>query len=91
MRGYGGIVSFEVKGGYDAAVRLIDGLQLCTIAVSLGDAETLVEHPASMTHREYPRERLAEFGFSEALVRLSVGLENPEDIIADLDQALRRI
>ncbi|MEW6105753.1 MAG: aminotransferase class I/II-fold pyridoxal phosphate-dependent enzyme [Bacillota bacterium] len=91
MRGHGGIVSFEVKGGYDAAVRLIDSLKLCTIAVSLGDAETLVEHPASMTHREYPRERLAEFGFSEALVRLSVGLENPEDIIADLDQALRRI
>ncbi|MGE5593277.1 MAG: trans-sulfuration enzyme family protein [Betaproteobacteria bacterium] len=91
MRGYGGIVSFEVKGGYDAAVRFMDGLRLCTIAVSLGDAETLVEHPASMTHREYPRERLSEFGLSEAFVRLSVGLENPEDIIADLDGALHRV
>ncbi|HHY32752.1 MAG TPA: PLP-dependent transferase [Firmicutes bacterium] len=90
MRGYGGIVSFELKGGYDAAVRFMDSLRLCTIAVSLGDAETLVEHPASMTHREYPRERLSEFGFSETLVRLSVGLEDPEDIIADLDRALRR-
>jgi len=91
MRGFGGIVSFEVKGGYDAAVRFMDSLELCTIAVSLGDAETLVEHPASMTHREYPRERLTEFGFSEALVRLSVGLEDPEDIISDLDQALGRL
>lgn len=91
MRGHGGIVSFEVKGGYDAAVRFMDGLRLCTIAVSLGDAETLVEHPASMTHREYPRERLSDFGFSEALVRLSVGLENADDIIADLDHALRSI
>ncbi|MCR4403543.1 MAG: aminotransferase class I/II-fold pyridoxal phosphate-dependent enzyme [Firmicutes bacterium] len=90
MRGYGGVVSFEVRGGYEAAVRFIDRLRLTTIAVSLGDAETLVEHPASMTHREYPRERLPEFGFSEALVRLSVGLEDPEDIIDDLDHALRR-
>ncbi|MGE5584639.1 MAG: trans-sulfuration enzyme family protein [Bacillota bacterium] len=91
MRGCGGIVSFEVKGGYNAAVRFMDALRLCTIAVSLGDAETLVEHPASMTHREYPRERLAEFGFSEALVRVSAGLEDPEDVIADLDQALARV
>lgn len=91
MKGFGGMVSFEVKGGYDNAVKVIDSLKLCTIAVSLGDAETLVEHPASMTHREYPKEKLPEFGFTEGLIRLSVGLEEPQDIIADLAQALEKI
>lgn len=91
MRGFGGVVSFEVEGGYDAAVKVIDSMELATIAVSLGDTETLVEHPASMTHREYPRERLADFGFTEGLIRISVGLEDVQDIIDDLERALRVI
>jgi|LSQX01.2.fsa_nt_gb methionine-gamma-lyase len=91
MRGFGGMLSFEVKDGATAARRLVDNLQLAKLAVSLGDAETLVEHPASMTHRAYPREKLREFGLSESMVRLSVGLEDEEDIVADLEQALDRL
>ncbi len=85
MSKFGGMIAFEVKGGREAGANLLNSLKLCTIAVSLGDAETLVEHPASMTHSPYTKEELAEQGISEGLVRLSVGLENVEDIIADLE------
>lgn len=88
MSGFGGMVAFEVKGGRPGGVKLLNNLKLCTLAVSLGDAETLIEHPASMTHSPYSPEELQEFGISEGLVRLSVGLENVEDIIADLKQGL---
>ncbi|MCH5163862.1 MAG: methionine gamma-lyase [Clostridiales bacterium] len=89
--GYGGIVAFEVKGGMEAGMKLCNSLKLITIAVSLGDAETLIEHPASMTHSPYtPEERLAA-GISDGLIRLSAGLENIEDIIADLEQGLKNI
>lgn len=84
----GGMLSIELKADREAAAAAINRLKLCTIAVSLGDAETLVEHPATMTHSTYTSEELAASGISEGLVRISVGLENPEDIIADFDQAL---
>ena len=90
-RGFGGMLSFEVAGGRAAGAKLLNGLGLCTIAVSLGDAETLIEHPASMTHAPYSAEELAASGIPEGLVRLSVGLEEPEDIIADLEQSLAKL
>ncbi|CAK7025016.1 MAG: L-methionine gamma-lyase [Petrimonas sp.] len=84
----GAIISFEVKGGIEAGKKLLNRLQLLTISVSLGDAETLIQHPASMTHSAYsPEERLAG-DISDGLIRLSVGLENTTDIIADLKQGL---
>ena len=90
MTGMGGMLSFEVRGGVEAGRRVLDAVRLCTLAVSLGDTETLVEHPASMTHAVVdPAQRLAA-GITDGLVRLSVGLEAPEDIIADLDQALHQ-
>ena len=69
----------------------MNNLQLCTLAVSLGDAITLIEHPASMTHNTYTVEELVAIGISESLLRLSVGLENPEDLIADLKEGLDKI
>lgn len=91
MKDFGGMVSFEVKGGKAAGMKLVNSLNLITVAVSLGDAETLIEHPASMTHSTYTEEELAESGIAAGLIRLSAGLENAEDIIADLKQALDQI
>lgn len=91
MKDFGGMISFEVKGGKEAGMKLVNSLGLCTIAVSLGDAETLVEHPASMTHSTYSADELKEAGIPDGLVRLSAGLENTEDIIADLAQAFDKI
>lgn len=91
MSKFGGIMSFEIKGGVDAGRKLLNSLEICTLAVSLGDTTTLIEHPASMTHSTYSKEELAEAGIPEGLVRLSVGLENAEDIIEDLKQALDSI
>ncbi|MEG2008541.1 MAG: methionine gamma-lyase [Oscillospiraceae bacterium] len=91
QRGFGGMLAFEVKGGRAAGAKLLNSCKLCTIAVSLGDAETLLEHPASMTHSPYSAEELKEAGISEGLVRMSAGLENVEDIIADLAQAFEAI
>ena len=88
MRQFGGMIAFELKGGLEAGVRFMDALKLVTRAVSLGDAETLAQHPASMTHSTYtPEERLAH-GISDGLVRMSVGLEDIEDVLADIAQAL---
>ena len=91
MKDFGGMISFEVKGGKEAGIKFCDALKLCTIAVSLGDAETLVEHPASMTHSTYAPEELEAAGISSGLIRVSIGLENPEDIIADFEQAFAGI
>lgn len=91
MRMSGGMIALELKGGFDAGRRFMDALQLCTRAVSLGDTETLVQHPASMTHSTYTPEEQAEHGISPGLVRLSVGLEDVADIRADLAQALARL
>jgi len=88
MSGFGGIMAFELKGGYDAGVRLMNGVQICHLAVSLGDVDTLIQHPASMTHSVVPEEQRAIANITPGLVRLAVGLENVEDIIADLEQAL---
>lgn len=88
MAQFGGMVAFELKGGIEAGRRFMDALGLFTRAVSLGDAESLAQHPASMTHSTYtPEERAAHF-ISEGLVRLSVGLEDANDLLADLSQAL---
>lgn len=88
MRGYGGMICFEVKGGVEAGRTLMNSLELCTLAVSLGDVRTLICHPASMTHASVPASARRATGITDGLVRLSVGLEDPEDIIADLEQAL---
>ena len=88
MRRFGGLVSFEVKGGRAAGAKLMNALKFCLLAVSLGDAETLIEHPASMSHSPYSDIELEEAGIPAGLVRLSVGLEDPEDILTDLQQGL---
>ena len=88
MRLPGGMMSIELKADKAAVAAALNKLELCTIAVSLGDAETLVEHPATMTHSTYTAEELKVAGISEGLVRISVGLEDPEDIIADLKAVL---
>ena len=88
MKMPGGMIAIELKAGRDAVADALNKLQMCTIAVSLGDAETLVEHPATMTHSTYTAEELKFAGISEGLVRLSVGLEDVEDIIEDLKSAL---
>ncbi len=91
MSDFGGMISFIVKGDKETCMKFVNSLKLITIAVSLGDAETLIEHPASMTHSTYTKEELKEVGIEEGLVRLSIGLENVEDIIADLEYALNLI
>jgi cystathionine gamma-synthase len=88
MRGAGGVVSFVVKGGRAAAGRLIDACQLATIAPSLGGVETLIEQPALMSYFELSDQELAQVGIDPALIRLSVGIEEAQDVIADLEAAL---
>ena len=90
MRGGGGMISFDVKGGLEAGKKFINSLKLCTLAVSLGDTETLVEQAAAMTHTMIPKEVREAAGITDGMIRTSVGLEDPDDIIADLDQALSR-
>ena len=87
-RGTCGVISFGVKGGRQAAVRFMDKLKLAAIVVHVADARTGVLHPASTTHRQLTDEQLLAAGISPELVRLSVGIEHPDDIIADLEQAL---
>lgn len=88
MPGFGGMIALELKGGYEAGIAMMNRLRMIRRAVSLGDAETLVQHPASMTHSTYTREERINHGISDGLVRLSVGLEDAEDILADLADAL---
>lgn len=88
QRGFGGIVAFEVAGGREAAWGVIDRVRLFSITANLGDAKSTITHPASTTHGRVAPEVRAAMGITEGLVRLSVGLEDPEDLIADLDQAL---
>ncbi len=91
MKMPGAMISFEVKGGFEAGKKLINNVQLLKLAVSLGDAETLIQHPASMTHSPYSPEERAEAGITDGLIRISVGLENSEDIIRDLEQTLEKL
>ena len=88
MRGFGGVVSFLVKGGLDEASRVVDACRLATLAPSLGGVETLIEQPALMSYYELTSEERAAIGIRDNLIRLSVGVEDVEDLIADLSQAL---
>jgi methionine-gamma-lyase len=90
MRGGGGVVSFELAGGLEAGKTLMNSVRLCTLAVSLGGVETLIEHPASMTHASMGEAARARAGIAEGLVRISVGIEHVDEIIADLDQGLKK-
>jgi O-acetylhomoserine (thiol)-lyase len=87
--GYGGIVTFGVKGGAEAGRRLIDNVKVFSLLANVGDAKSLIIHPASTTHSQLEPEEQVLTGVTPELVRLSVGLEHVDDLIADLDQALR--
>lgn len=87
MKAAGGVIAFELKGSLKDGEQFINSTKLCTLAVSLGDAETLIQHPASMTHSPYTPEERAAAGISDGLIRLSVGLEDVNDIINDLNHA----
>jgi len=89
MRGGGGVMTIELSGGFGQATRFMDALQMIKRAVSLGDADSLIQHPASMTHSAYTEKERAAHGISESLLRLSVGLEDVQDIWSDLHQALQ--
>lgn len=89
--GFGGMISFELKGGFKAGETVMNNVKLCQLAVSLGGVETLIQHPASMTHLSMGAEARKSAGITEGLVRLSVGIENAKDIIDDLDRAISKI
>jgi methionine-gamma-lyase len=88
MRHAGAMLSFEMKEGLEAAKKFIDKLQMCIRAVSLGTCDTLLSHPASMTHYSVPKEKREQYGINDGLIRMSVGIENVQDIIRDLEQSL---
>jgi len=88
MRGFGGMLSFVVRGGIETGRHVLNSVKLCILAVSLGDTRTLITHPASTTHVVVPREKRLEIGIYDGLIRLSVGIENVQDLIDDLDQSL---
>ena len=89
MRDFGGMISFVTKGNnYDEAVRIVENLKIFTLAESLGGVESLAGHPASMTHASIPKEEREKTGVVDALIRLSVGIEDVKDLIEDLEQAI---
>ena len=87
MRHPGPMLSFEMKGGLEAGKKFIDNLQMCVRAVSLGSCDTLLSHPASMTHYGVPKADREKYGITDGLIRMSVGIEDIEDILSDLEQA----
>jgi methionine-gamma-lyase len=89
MKAGGGVIAFELDSDFEFALEFMNSLKMCVIAVSLGDAETLIQHPASMTHSPYTDEERREAGITDTLVRIAVGLEHVDDIITDLDQAFK--
>ncbi|MGM0420070.1 MAG: methionine gamma-lyase [Bacillota bacterium] len=91
MKAAGGVMSFEVKGGIEAGKQLLDSLELCILAVSLGDVDTLIQHPASMTHYVVPREERLKAGITDGMIRLAVGIEDVTDIISDLKAGLDQL
>jgi len=91
MEGYGALISFELKGGFEAGKKLLNSLKIMTLAVSLGGVESLIQHPASMTHSGVKREERIKAGITDGLVRLSVGCESAEDLINDLKSALEKV
>ena len=88
MSGYGGTFSFRLRGGQDAVVRLLEQVRVFILAESLGGVESLIEHPVTMTHSSVDPAVLARMGITSDLVRVSIGIEDVEDLIADLDAAL---
>ena len=91
MKGYSGMISFELEGGLEAGKKLMNSVDLCLLAESLGAVETMITHPATMTHAEVPREERLARGFEDGLVRLSVGIEDADDLIADLEKAFKKV
>ena len=91
MSGFSGMISFELTDGISAGKIVMNSVKLAKLAESLGAVETMITHPATMTHAEVPKEEREARGLTDGLVRLSVGIENPDDIIADLEQALNRV
>ena len=91
QKGPGGMITFEVEGGLEAGKILMNSVKLCQLAVSLGGVETLIQHPASMTHFSMGKEARIAGGITDGLVRISVGIENADDLIADLEQALEKV
>jgi methionine-gamma-lyase len=91
MRGFGSMLSFGLKGGFEAGKKLMNSVKLSTLAVSLGGVETLIQHPSSMTHASVPLNEKLKAGITDDLVRYSVGIENINDIISDLEQALEKV
>lgn len=91
QKGHGGLISFEVQGGEGAGIAVMNAVKFCYLAENLGAVETLITHPASMTHADVPLEQRRSVGITDGLIRLSVGLENPQDVIADLQQAFASV
>ena len=92
MKDFGGMVSFTLKGNnYEAAIKMLEQLKIFTLAESLGGVESLAGHPASMTHASIPKAERERAGIVDAMIRLSVGIEDETDLIADLEQALHSI
>jgi cystathionine beta-lyase/cystathionine gamma-synthase len=91
MDGFSGMISMELKGGIPAGKKLMNSLKLCALAESLGAVETMITHPATMTHADVPEKERHSRGLTDGLVRLSVGIEDVNDIIDDLAQALEKI
>src|SRR5690606_11358883 len=89
-RGAGAVFTFGLKGGYEAGVRLVEGVELFSHLVNMGDTRSLISHPASTTHRQLTSEQQVEAGAGPHVVRLSIGIEDPADLLADLDQALNK-
>ena len=85
------MISFELEGGLEAGKKLMNSVELCLLAESLGAVETMITHPATLTHVEVPREERLARGFEDGLVRLSVGIEDPDDLIADLEMAFGKV
>jgi cystathionine gamma-lyase len=91
MKGYGGTFSFRVKGGQKETFALLSNVKLHTLAESLGGVESLIEHPWTMTHVSVPEDARRKMGITDNLVRISVGIEHVDDLIADLDQAFAKV
>lgn len=91
MKGFGGMMSFDVKGGFEAGKTLMNSVEVISLATSLGNIDSLIQHSPSMSHFDMSKEERMKVGINDGQVRLSVGVENVEDIIADLDQALNRV
>jgi methionine-gamma-lyase len=91
FNGFGGMLSFELRGGFDAGVQLMQHLEIIALAVSLGNVDSLIQHPASMTHAAVSPEDRLKAGITDAMIRFSVGIETIEDVISDLDQGLSHV